>query len=297
VAALQAREEPPVFNSEWRAKGKGSEQLYIYLVLLVFVLAMAAALSIIGVVIVRGLPAISREFILGMPRNRGIEGGIFPSIFGTLYLMLLTAAFCLPIGVMAGVYLTEYARPGKLLSLVNGAILNLAGVPSIVYGLFGLAFFVMFLNLGSSLLAAALTLACMTLPVVVTATREALLAVPQSYREAAWALGANRWQGIRTVVLPAAKNGIITGAVLGLGRAAGETAPILATGVAFLLPRLPVVPNDRFMALPYTIYIYATQIPGMPRERTWGAALVLLVIVLAANGLATAVRAGKSARR
>jgi phosphate transport system permease protein len=243
-------------------------------------------LSLVGLVFVRGYSAITLEFLFSAPRNRGVEGGIFPAIYGTALLLLLTALFSLPVGVMAGVYLTEYAKPGRLLNLVNAAVLNLAGVPSIVYGLFGLSFFVLFLKFGSSLLAASLTLTCMTLPVIVTATREALLAVPQSYREASWALGATNWQTIRSVVLPAAGGGIVTGALLGLGRAAGETAPILATGVAFVLPRLPVSPMDRFMALPYQIYIYATQIPDMPKERMWGTALVLMFMVLLANSVA-----------
>lgn len=286
-----------VFNSEWSRGGRRVEIAYRYMVLGLAILAGAAALSTVGLVVVRGAAAIDLTFVFGMPLNRGIEGGVFPSVFGTLYLMALTAAACLPVGVMAGVYLAEYARPGRLLSLVSGAILNLAGVPSIVYGLFGLAFFVLFLGLGSSLLAASLTLACMTLPVVVTATRQSLLAVPQSYREAAWSLGATRWQAIRSVVLPAAKNGIITGAVLGLSRAAGETAPILATGVAFMLPRLPAAPLDRFMALPYTIYIFATQIPDMPKERMWGAALVLLAMVTAGNAVATFMRTADQAGR
>lgn len=281
-----------MLNAEWQEKGSrtGIEHLFKIVVIVAAVLTAAAALSIIGVVVVRGIGAIDTTFLFDMPRNRGIEGGIFPAIYGTLLLLILTAAFCLPIGVMAGVYLTEYARQGRLLAVVNGAILNLAGVPSIVYGLFGLAFFVLFLGFGSSLLSASLTLAAMTLPVVVTAARESLLSVPQSYREAAWALGATQWQTIRSVVLPAAKNGIITGAVLGLSRAVGETAPILATGVAFVLPRLPVSPLDRFMALPYQIYIFATQIPEMPKERMWGGALVLLTMVLGANAVATFLR-------
>jgi len=279
-----------LFNQEWRERSSAGEIALRILVLAGAGLALASALALIGTVVVRGVGVISTEFVFGMPINRGIEGGVFPALYGTFLLLVLTALICLPIGVMAGVYLTEYARPGRLLALVNGSILNLAGVPSIVYGLFGLSFFVLFLGLGSSLLAAALTLACMTLPVVVTATREALLAVPQSYREAAWALGATRWQAIRSVVLPAARNGITTGALLGLGRAAGETAPILATGVAFVLPRLPVSPLDRFMALPYQIYIFATQIPEMPKERMWGAALVLLSLVLTANVAATLLR-------
>jgi phosphate transport system permease protein len=279
-----------MFNQEWREKGAPSETLLRVVVLAITMVALTAAIGLIGTVFVRGIGAISTEFVFGMPVNRGIEGGVFPALYGTFLLLVLTAIICVPIGVMAGIYLTEYARPGRMLALINGSILNLAGVPSIVYGLFGLAFFVLFLGLGSSLLAAALTLACMTLPVVVTATREALLSVPQAYREAAWALGATRWQTIYTVVLPAARNGITTGALLGLGRAAGETAPIIATGVAFVLPRLPVSPLDRFMALPYQIYVFATQIPEMPKERMWGAALLLLALVLTANVAATLLR-------
>jgi phosphate transport system permease protein len=280
-----------MYRPEWRRRGSALEGFCQYAVTGLAMVAGLAALGMVSIVVIRGAPAISWTFLTAMPVNRGISGGILPSIFGTFYLLVLTALACLPIGVMAGIYLTEYARTGRLLSLVNGAILNLAGVPSIVYGLFGLSFFVMFLNLGSSLLAASLTLACMTLPVVVTATREALLAVPNSYREAAWALGATRWQAITSVVLPAARSGIVTGAVLGLSRAAGETAPILATGVAFVLPRLPSAPLDRFMALPYTIFIFSTQIPDMPSERKWGAALVLLAMVTAANAFATYLRA------
>lgn len=279
-----------MFKPEWRRKGPLAERLWRYGVTGLALLAGTTAVGLVGTVIWRGIPAISWTFLTGMPLDRGISGGILPSIFGTFYLLVLTALACLPVGIMAGIYLSEYAQPGRLLSLVNGAILNLAGVPSIVYGLFGLSFFVLFLNLGSSLLAASLTLACMTLPVVVTATREALLAVPQSYREAAWALGAARWQTITSVVIPAARNGIVTGAVLGLSRAAGETAPILATGVAFVLPRLPAAPLDRFMALPYTMFVFATQIPDMPRERVWGAALALLTMVTAGNAFATYLR-------
>lgn len=286
-----------MFNREWRERASLPELLLRGLVLAGAILALAAAVGLIATVFVRGISAISMEFVFGMPVNRGIQGGVFPALVGTFLLLILTAIICVPIGVMAGIYLTEYARPGRLLALINGSILNLAGVPSIVYGLFGLAFFVLFLGLGSSLLAAALTLACMTLPVVVTATRESLLAVPQAYREAAWALGATRWQAISSVVLPAARNGITTGALLGLGRAAGETAPILATGVAFVLPRLPMSPLDRFMALPYQIYIFATQIPDMPKERMWGAALLLLVIVLTANIAATFMRRATPAGR
>lgn len=285
-----------MFNAEWRSGARGSELLAKWVVLGLFAVAMLAVGSLIGIVFMRGYRAITPAFLFGMPVNRGIEGGIFPAIYGTVLLMLFTALFSLPIGILAGVYLAEYATPGRMLTIVNAALLNLAGVPSIVYGLFGLSFFVLLLRFGSSLLSASLTLTCMTLPVVVTATREALLAVPQSYREAAWALGATRWETIRTVVLPAARSGIVTGAVLGLARAAGETAPILVTGVAFVLPRLPRTPMDRFMALPYQLYIYATQIPEMPKERMWGTALVLLMLVLGGNTVATLLRTEQRAK-
>jgi len=238
----------------------------------------------------RGGGGISWEFLSAMPRNRGIEGGIFPAIIGTVWITIGTGLVAVPIGVLAAIYLTEYARAGLAVRLVNLAIVNLAGVPSVVYGLFGLAMFVLFLGLGSSLGAASLTLGLMTLPVVITATREALLAVPREYREAAFALGANRRQVVLTHVLPYCRSGIIAGALLGLSRAMGETAPILVTGVAVVLPRLPTGFGSRFMALPYHLYIAATQIPGMPSERIWATALTLLVMVLAINFAAGLLR-------
>jgi len=251
---------------------------------------MVVAAAIILYIAVRGLGTISVEFLTAMPRDRGLEGGIYPAIVGTLWLTVGTGLVAVPTGILSAVYLTEYARPGLAMRLINLAIVNLAGVPSIVYGLFGLALFVLLLGMGSSLGAASLTLGFLTLPVVVTATREALLAVPHSYREAAFALGASRRQVIMTHVLPYARSGIVAGSLLGLSRAMGETAPILVTGVAFVLPRLPQGFQSRFMALPYHLYISATQVPGMPSGRVWASALTLTAMVLVLNLLAGLLR-------
>ncbi len=244
---------------------------------------VALTLGTIGYLVIRGAGGMSWEFLTAMPRTRGIEGGIYPAIVGTLWITIGTALVALPLGVLAALYLTEYAPEGIAVRLINLAIVNLAGVPSVVYGLFGLAMFVLFLGLGSSIGAASLTLGLLTLPVVVTATREALLTVPRAYREAAFALGASRRQVIMTHVLPYCRSGIMAGSLLGLSRAMGETAPILVTGVAVVLPRLPSGFGSRFMALPYHLYITATQIPGMPTERIWAVALTLLIMVLSIN--------------
>lgn len=248
------------------------------------------ALFIILYIVINGAGAIDWEFLTQSPSQAGKAGGIFPAIIGTFYLMLGTLLFAVPIGVMAGVYLTEYARDNWLTRLINMAILNLAGVPSIVYGLFGLGLFVLALNFGMSLLSAALTLSAQALALTITTSREAILAVPREYREGSLAIGATRWQTIRHLVLPRALPGIITGAVLAMSRAAGETAPILIVGAAFLLPGLPRSPFDQFMALPYHLYTAAAHVPGMPRNTIWGIALVLLMVVLSFNLLAAFIR-------
>jgi phosphate transport system permease protein len=211
--------------------------------------------------------------------------------------MLGTIIIALPLGVMAGIYLTEYAKNNWVTRSVNLAIVNLAGVPSIVYGLFGLGVFVLLFQFGMSLLSASLTLACQALAMTVTTSREAILAVPREYREGSLAVGATRWQTIRHLVLPQALPGIITGAVLAMSRAAGETAPILVVGAAFLLPGLPQSPFDQFMALPYHLYTVAAHVPGMPKSTVWGVALVLLVVVLSFNVLATFIRLKARQRR
>jgi phosphate transport system permease protein len=211
--------------------------------------------------------------------------------------MLGTILFALPVGVLAAVYLTEYARDNWLTRTINLAIMNLAGVPSIVYGLFGLGVFVLAMNFGMSLLSASLTLACQALAMTITASREAILAVPKDLREGSLAIGATKWQTTRHVVLPQALPGIITGAILAMSRAAGETAPILVVGAAFLLPGLPQSPFDQFMALPYHLYTVAAHVPGMPKSTMWGVALVLLVVVLFFNVVATVIRLRARRRR
>ncbi len=259
-------------------------------------LGLATAITVVPVLfiiiytIINGGAAISWDFLTQFPSQAGRAGGILPAIIGTFYLMLGTLVFALPLGVMAGIYLTEYARDNWLTRLINLAIVNLAGVPSIVFGLFGLSVFVLAFNFGLSLLAASLTLACQALAMVITSSREAILAVPREYREGSLAIGVTKWQTVRYIVLPQALPGIITGAVLAISRAAGETAPILVVGAAFLLPKLPQSPFDQFMALSYHLYTVSAHVPNMPKETVWGVALVLLVVVLSFDMLAAAIR-------
>ena len=247
-------------------------------------------LFIIWLIISKGWSALSWNFLFTMPREGMREGGIFPAIVGTLYLVIVSIAFALPIGVMAAIYLSEYAKDNVLTRTINLAIVNLAGVSSVVYGLFGLSLFVVFLKFGVSIISGALTLGIMTLPVIITTTREALRAVPQSYREVSFSLGATRWQTIRHSVLPSAIPGILTGAILSIGRVAGETAPILFTVAAFYLPRLPHSPLDQAMALPYHLYIVSTQIPNVPENYRYGTAFVLVGLVLIMNISAVIIR-------
>ena len=261
------------------------------------VIAILPVLFIIIYTIINGIGAISWQFLTQFPSQAGKAGGILPAIIGTFYLMLGTLLFALPVGVLAGIYLTEYAKDNWLTRLINMAIVNLAGVPSIVFGLFGLGVFVLAFHLGLSLLAASLTLACQALAMVVTTSREAILAVPREYREGSLAVGATKWQTVRHVVLPQALPGIITGAVLAISRAAGETAPILVVGAAFILPALPQSPLDQFMALPYHLYTVAAHVPGMSKTTMWGVALVLLAVVLFFDVLAAVIRARTRQRK
>ncbi len=238
---------------------------------------VAIAVAVFAYIVSRGYRAISWDFLTTNPVKLGREGGIGPAIAGTLWLVGLTAAFTLPIGVLAGVYLSEYAPRNILTRAIRLAITNMAGVPSIVYGLFGLAAFVMLANFKVSVLSGALTLTCMTLPVVITATEEALRQVPQDLRHASLALGSTKWRTVQKVVLPASMPGILTGSILGLARAAGETAPILFTAAVFMSPQIPQSPMDRVMALPYHIYAQVTSVPGWSEDLVWGTALVLVV--------------------
>ena len=264
---------------------------------LITLLVVAPIILIIYYVVSRGWIAISWEFLTAMPSNGMRAGGILPAIVGTFYLTLGTAVFSVPLGIAAAIYLSEYAKENWLTRLIRIAIINLAGIPSVVYGLFGLGLFVLFLKFGTSILAASLTLSIMTLPVIISASEEALRAVPQSFRTVSISLGGTRWQTIRRIVLPQALPGILTGVILGLERAAGETAPILFTGAAFFLPRLPGSPLDATMALPYHLFVISTQVPEMPFQIQYGTALVLIVFVLSMNVIATLVRSRARAKR
>lgn len=252
---------------------------------------------IVYLIVVQGLPALSWEFISDYPSNGMRSGGILPAIVGTVLLTFGTAIVTMPLGIGAAIYLSEYATENRWTRMIRLAIISLAGIPSVVYGLFGLGLFVLFMNMGTSILAGALTLGLMTLPVVISASEEALRVVPQSFRVVSISLGATQWQTIRRIVLPQAVPGILTGVILGLERAAGETAPILFTAAAFYLPQLPTSPLDATMALPYHLYVISTQVPGMPSEIQYATALILLVFVLSMNIIATTIRSHARAKR
>jgi len=269
---------------------------YIILTILAF-LTVTPIVLVLFFILKQGLPAISIEFITGFPFDGMRSGGILPAIIGTIYLTIGTAIFAVPLGIGAAIYLSEYAADNKWTRLIRIAIINLAGIPSVVYGLFGLGLFVIFLRFGTSILAGSLTLAIMTIPVIITTAEEALRAVPQSFRIVSVSLGATRWQTIKRIVLPEALPGILTGVILGLERAAGETAPILFTVAAFFLPRLPTSPLDATMALPYHLFVISTQVPGMPIKIQYGTALVLIFFVLSMNIIAAAIRSRARARR
>lgn len=273
------------------------QSLGFMLMRLVALLTVLPIIALIGYIIIKGSPAISWEFLTAMPSNGMRSGGIMPAIVGTLYLTLGTAVFSVPLGVAAGIYIAEYAPDNRMTRIIRIAIINLAGIPSVVYGLFGMGLFVIFLQFGTSILAASLTLAIMTLPVIISTTEEALRGVPNSFRVVSTSLGATRWQTVWRVTLPQGMSGIVTGIILGLERAAGETAPILFTGATFFLPQLPGSVFDATMALPYHIFVISTQVPGMPVQIQYGTVLVLLAFVLGMNIIATLIRARARARR
>jgi len=275
-----------------------SQRAAFGVLILATIVVVGSILFIIILIATSGADAISIEFLTQPPSQAGKAGGILPAIVGTFFLMLGTILFALPIGVLA-VGLSHRISPvdNWLTRTINLAIMNLAGVPSIVYGLFGLGVFVLAMQFGMSLLSASLTLACQALAMTITASREAILAVPKELREGSLAIGATKWQTTRHVVLPQALPGIITGAILAMSRAAGETAPILVVGAAFLLPGLPQSPFDQFMALPYHLYTVAAHVPGISKSTMWGVALVLLVVVLFFNVLATVIRLRARRRR
>jgi phosphate transport system permease protein len=263
-----------------------------------FTLTAASALVVLilfGILVnifYNGFSVLSWEFLSQSPREGMTEGGILPAIIGTFLVSLITIILAVPLGMFSAIYLNEYAHQGKLVRLIRLSIRNLSGVPSIVYGLFGVALFVRFLHFGASILSAGMTLGLLTLPWTITASEEALKTVPKAFRDGALALGATKWQAIRTNVLPYAVPGMLTGAILGLARAAGETAPILFTGAAFFIPFLPRSLLDQFMALPYHLYILATQHQDIARVRpiAYGTALVLIALILCFNVVAVSIR-------
>lgn len=267
-----------------------SQNIAFFFLLLATLLIVIPVGLIVVIIIQKGLPAINWQFLLDVPRQGMRAGGIFPAIIGTLYLVSGAIIFALPIGLLAAIYLSEYSRDNLLTRLIKLAIVNLAGVPSVVYGLFGLALFVVFFKFGASILSGSLTLGIMILPIIITTSREALESVPQSFREVSLSLGASKWQTIRHIVLPNAVPGILTGTILGLGRAAGETAPILFTVAAFYLPQLPTSIFDQAMALPYHLYVISTQVPNVHEKIRYGTAFVLMAMVLIMNLVAIIIR-------
>jgi len=268
-----------------------TQKIIFILLFLTTMLVIGPVVLIVLIIIKNGLGAISWEFLTTSPSNGMREGGILPAIVGTFCLVTGAVIFAVPIGVGAAIYLNEYAQENRLTRVIRLAIINLSGVPSIVYGLFGFGLFVIFLNFGTSIIAGALTLAIMNLPVIITATREALANVPQSFREVSISLGASKWQTIWHVVLPNAIPGILTGIILEISRASGETAPLLFTVAAFYLPSFPTSIFDQVMALPMHLYAISTQIPNIGLDVRYGTALVLLGVVLGVNSGAIIIRA------
>lgn len=265
---------------------------YLFRLLFQFmtIILVLPVIGILVVLIVRGTPGMSLGFFLEEPTNGMKEGGIFPALVGTIWLTVGALTVALPLGVAAAIYLSEYARESWLTRAINVAIVNLAGVPSIVHALFGVGAFVHFMQFGVSILAASCTLAVMTLPVVIVATRESLQAVPLAFREACWSMGATRWQTIWRVVLPNSGSGILTGVILVVSRAVGETAPIMFTGAAFYVPFLPHGVFDQTMALSLHLFNVSTQVTNVPDHLPFAVALTLIGVVLAMNTVAIAFR-------
>ena len=273
------------------------EGLYGTLFFFMTVLLVVPVVIILAVLIYKGGPALSFDFLFTAPTDGMTAGGIFPALLGTVWLVAVALLASVPVGVAAAIYLSEYAPDNWWTRMINLAIINLAGVPSIVHALFGVGAFVTFARFGTSILAASLTLAVMTLPVVIVSTRESLQAVPHAFREACWSLGATRWQTIRSVVLPNSISGILTGVILEVSRTAGETAPIMFTGAAFFLPFLPQSVFDQTMAMSLHLFVITTQVPGVPEALPYGVALVLIGMVLMMNALSIGFRVRLRSRK
>lgn len=278
------------------------ERVIVWLLALSTLAIILPVLAITYFLVRYGIKAISWEFLTQMPRNGMVEGGLMPAIVGTVYLVVGTILIAVPLGVMAAIYLSEYAGNGRFVRIIRLSLTNLAGVPSVVYGLFGLGLFVLLLRFDTSILAGSCTLALLVLPLVITAAEEALRRVPNTLREASLALGATKWQTVKNVVLPNSWAGILTGIILAVGRAAGETAPILFTAAVYYQVYVPRPTDAGFlrepvMALPYHLYTITTQVVGAPAELQWGTALVLLALVLGMNSIAIIIRARLRSKR
>jgi phosphate transport system permease protein len=276
--------------SELNKRNQKTQKLFQVLFMMMTLLLITPVVIILSTLIYKGGGIISVDFLFTSPTDGMTAGGVFPALFGTVWLVAVALLVSVPIGVAAAIYLSEYAPDNWLTRIINLAIINLAGVPSIVHALFGVGAFVIFFKFGTSILAASLTLAIMTLPVVIVASRESLQAVPKAFREACWNMGATRWQTIRRVVLPNAVSGILTGVILEVSRTTGETAPIMFTGAAFFLPYLPQSVFDQTMALSLHLFVVSTQVPGVPEELPYGVALVLIGMVLLMNSISIAFR-------
>lgn len=277
-------------TTDLNQRNRAVEGRWKVLFLTMTVLLILPVIVILSVLVVRGGPVLSFDFLFTEPTNGMTAGGILPALVGTVWLVAVALLASVPIGVAAALYLSEYASDNWLTRAINLAIINLAGVPSIVHALFGVGAFVLFFRFGTSILAASLTLAVMTLPVVIVATKESLQAVPMAFREACWNMGATRWQTIRKVVLPNSISGILTGVILEVSRTAGETAPIMFTGAAFFLPFLPESVFDQTMAMSLHLFVVSTQVPNVPDALPFGVALVLIGMVLAMNAVSIALR-------
>ena len=276
--------------SELNVRNQRVQRLYSTLFLMMTLLLILPVMLILGTLVVKGGSVISIDFLFTAPTDGMTAGGLFPALFGTVWLVAVALLISVPLGIAAAIYLSEYAGENWFTRIINLAIINLAGVPSIVRALFGVGAFVLFFDFGTSILAASLTLAIMTLPVVIVATRESLAAVPHAFREACWNMGATRWQTIRRVVLPNAVSGILTGVILEVSRTSGETAPIMFTGAVFFTPFLPQGIFDQTMAMSLHLFVVSTQVPGVPEDLPYGVALVLIAMVLIMNSVSIAFR-------
>lgn len=295
-----------IFTASSLERWKKVKETIAKLVFMAMTMALVLpVLCVFGYLVVKAWPVLSVSFLLENPREKMTAGGIWAPLVGTFSLVFLSLVVCAPVGILAGIYLNEYARDNWMTRIINLAVMNLAGVPSIVHALFGVGAFVLFAGMGRSLLAASCTLAVMSLPVIITATREALNAVPRAFREACWNMGATRWQTIRTIVLPNSISGMLTGVIFEVARAAGETAPILFTGAVFFTPVpdhgwssfFPYRLGDRCMALSMHLFTLATQVRDVPEETLYGTAVVLFGLVLAVNSLSIGLRAYLRSRK